>query len=410
MNLKTGSGCDGFPFLLDHVAGSDSSIVGFQCGEASVKLPSETLESGFAGTVVNQQAVEYYVHQPENRMENVTDVYSWRKYGQKPMKGSYCSRSYYRCTHSSCHVKKKVRHCDHSHRIIDVIYIGQHNHGPPQEKCNRSRGFISSSKNKIVLGGDTGNPAVEMSDGSITSMCVAVADAKRSFFCMSESEQPSSSSSNGSVVKVEEQEPEFKQSICSNREGSNQSGTCGLAGSKIRKKLGAEIGPGNRAIERKYVCPAISLNTYKDPKIGVQTGADEGNSNDGFRWRKYGQKTMKGNSQLRSYYRCTSTGCPARKHVETTEDDSTGSTITYLGKHDHDIPLPKRRRCLKGCPGLVSSAETIGGPETLLGQGSSTECSAGQEDMDEEILELGGEKALESARTLLSIRIGIRDC
>nr|WGV38263.1 WRKY [Loropetalum chinense var. rubrum] len=58
------------------------------------------------------------------------DGYNWRKYGQKQVKGSEYPRSYYKCTHPNCQVKKKVERSHEGH-ITEIIYKGAHNHPKP---------------------------------------------------------------------------------------------------------------------------------------------------------------------------------------------------------------------------------------------------------------------------------------
>ena len=43
----------------------------------------------------------------------------------------------------------------------------------------------------------------------------------------------------------------------------------------------------------------------------------------------------------RSYYKCTSTGCPVRKHVERASHDTRAVITTYEGKHNHDVPAAR---------------------------------------------------------------------
>jgi len=63
---------------------------------------------------------------------------------------------------------------------------------------------------------------------------------------------------------------------------------------------------------------------------------------DGYRWRKYGQKVMKGSPFPRSYYKCTMSGCTAKKLVESVMKDGKEVTVaSYRGSHNH--PPPSKR-------------------------------------------------------------------
>lgn len=118
-----------------------------------------------------------------------------------------------------------------------------------------------------------------------------------------------------------------------------------------------------------------------DPQTVVQNNTDSGLIGDGFRWRKYGQKVVKGKKYprlvldmlllhyisghisfsipnnashffypkkdnkliicwfCRSYYRCTNPDCNVRKYVERTFEDPGTFITTYEGKHNHAMPI-----------------------------------------------------------------------
>jgi len=73
------------------------------------------------------------------------------------------------------------------------------------------------------------------------------------------------------------------------------------------------------------------------PRLVVETTADVDHNDDGYSWRKYGQKNVKGSAfpTPRSYYRCTQEDCPVKKQVE-----QRGNSIfnTYEGTHNHLAP------------------------------------------------------------------------
>ncbi|XP_042476076.1 probable WRKY transcription factor 49 [Macadamia integrifolia] len=64
-------------------------------------------------------------------------------------------------------------------------------------------------------------------------------------------------------------------------------------------------------------------------------GSENGMIDDGYKWRKYGQKSIKNNPFPRSYYRCTNPRCSAKKQVEKSSDEPNTFLVTYEGLHLH---------------------------------------------------------------------------
>ncbi|CAH8324091.1 unnamed protein product [Eruca vesicaria subsp. sativa] len=216
-----------------------------------------------------------------NRSYNVVNVdkpaddgYNWRKYGQKPIKGCEYPRSYYRCTHVNCPVKKKVERSSDG-QITQIIYKGQHDHERPQNRRGGGGGVRGSGElGDIHYIGGVGQ--METSDDS---------------------------------------------GYANDHDNDNDNENEELPASKIRKSNGG-----------------VSMT---EPKVIVQTRSEVDLLDDGYRWRKYGQKVVKGNPHPRSYYKCTTANCTVRKHVERASTDVKAVITTYEGKHNHDVPAAK---------------------------------------------------------------------
>lgn len=68
--------------------------------------------------------------------ENLSsDVWCWRKYGQKPIKGSPFPRGYYKCsTSKGCTARKQVERNQSDPTMFIVTYTGEHNHPLPTHR------------------------------------------------------------------------------------------------------------------------------------------------------------------------------------------------------------------------------------------------------------------------------------
>ncbi|XVE88235.1 hypothetical protein DITRI_Ditri19aG0053500 [Diplodiscus trichospermus] len=67
-----------------------------------------------------------------------SDSWAWRKYGQKPIKGSPYPRGYYRCSSSKgCPARKQVERSRVNPSMLVITYSCEHNH-PPASRNNTS--------------------------------------------------------------------------------------------------------------------------------------------------------------------------------------------------------------------------------------------------------------------------------
>ncbi|KAJ8900259.1 hypothetical protein K2173_024899 [Erythroxylum novogranatense] len=65
-----------------------------------------------------------FCFQTRSEVDVLDDGYKWRKYGQKVVKNSLHPRSYYRCTHNNCRVKKRVERLSEDCRMVITTYEG----------------------------------------------------------------------------------------------------------------------------------------------------------------------------------------------------------------------------------------------------------------------------------------------
>ncbi|XP_054803058.1 probable WRKY transcription factor 69 [Prosopis cineraria] len=105
--------------------------------EASPELTPEVRESK-KRKMVEKTVVRVRVGENVSKVKNEgppSDSWSWRKYGQKPIKGSPYPRGYYRCsTSKGCSAKKQVERCRTDASMLIVTYTCSHNHPAPESR------------------------------------------------------------------------------------------------------------------------------------------------------------------------------------------------------------------------------------------------------------------------------------
>ncbi|GLT89674.1 hypothetical protein SLE2022_076510 [Rubroshorea leprosula] len=268
---------------------------------------------------------------PANTDRPSYDGYNWRKYGQKQVKGSEYPRSYYKCTHPNCPVKKKVER-SFDGQIAEIVYKGEHNHAKPRPPKRNSSGTQGTGAASDGTGQDANNSLWSKQQNERNEGSEGRVENEN------EVGLPAHSSYQGKASVP--YEPVATGAI--NTGGGTSENSCGLSGEcEEGSKEGED--EGLRSKRRKSEIQSsevgISGEGVQDPQVVVQSTTDSEILGDGFRWRKYGQKVVKGNPYPRSYYRCTNLKCNVRKHVERASDDPRSFITTYEGKHNHEMPL-----------------------------------------------------------------------
>ncbi|CAN6300478.1 unnamed protein product [Urochloa humidicola] len=247
------------------------------------------------------------------------DGYNWRKYGQKAVKGGEYPRSYYKCTHASCPVKKKVERS--GGHITQIIYRGQHNHPRPPKRRSKD-------------GGGLLNEADDFHDNE---------DASTRSEPGSQDHSGKHGGSNDGMTGPP---------VSRRREGDEQSSDSSDSEEKADDERVGNGNSGRANTNRRHVpTPA--------QRIIVQTTSEVDLLDDGYRWRKYGQKVVKGNPHPRSYYKCTYQGCDVKKHIERSSQDPKAVITTYEGKHSHDVPAARNSSHAAAANANASSSTSL---------------------------------------------------
>ncbi|XP_029154701.1 uncharacterized protein [Arachis hypogaea] len=122
--------------------------------ETSEELKSSETQASKKRKMVEKTVVRVRIGEGNNisRLKNEglpSDFWSWRKYGQKPIKGS----PYPRCsTSKGCSAKKQVERCRTDASMIIITYTSTHNHPSPDAIISTQN---LSQKPKEQEGGET---------------------------------------------------------------------------------------------------------------------------------------------------------------------------------------------------------------------------------------------------------------
>ncbi|KAK2418857.1 WRKY transcription factor [Trifolium repens] len=123
----------------------------------------------------------------------------------------------------------------------------------------------------------------------------------------------------------------------------NSSSISSASSEALNDELTKTVDQANNPLHKQLKAKkTTNQKRQREARIAFMTKSEVDHLEDGYRWRKYGQKAVKNSPFPRSYYRCTSVSCNVKKHVERSLNDPTIVVTTYEGKHTHPNPVMAR--------------------------------------------------------------------
>lgn len=306
------------------------------------------------------------------------DGYSWRKYGQKQVKHSEYPRSYYKCTHPNCLVKKKVERSHEGH-ITEIIYKGTHNHPKPAQSRRPGVPPIHQFSDAQMDASDNTPPGSQpnVEARSLWHNSVTVQDWRGDGLEATSSpsvpgelcDSSASMQVHDGGTRIESPEGVDVTSAVSDEVDGGDRVTHGSMSHNAADAEGDELESKRRKLESCAIEMSTASRAVREPRVVIQTTSEVDILDDGYRWRKYGQKVVKGNPNPRSYYKCTHPGCLVRKHVERASHDLKSVITTYEGKHNHEVPAARN----SGHPSSASGPAGAGASQLHAGGGRRPE-------------------------------------
>lgn len=124
-----------------------------------------------------------------------SDLWAWRKYGQKPIKGSPYPRGYYRCSSSKgCSARKQVERSRTDPNMLVITYTSEHNHPWPTQR-NALAGSTRSSQ-----------PASKTSSKSLSSLPSEEPSSNTFHNVLIQDENKSISTTSTTTLSIKEEE------------------------------------------------------------------------------------------------------------------------------------------------------------------------------------------------------------